>query len=315
MVSLGYENVATKLRDLMAEAGVILDLHCVSGSKIPETLQQALVSDADAVLIGGGDGTVAGAAGVFAGSEKPLGILPLGTFNLAARDIGMPLDLEAAVRALLESPAGWMDMMDIGGNPALCVLVLGFYPALKMGKPEYHGNWLIKAIRTAGLALRSAATFPPLDLILRKNGQSTRHRSRIALLTNNDYEDLFGFLPVRRSLDAGFFTLYVSNHRTRFGMFKSFLSWTLGRWKQDRELTVLQATEIEIQVPGRRKLAVMRDGEIENLPLPLRVTLLPRALRVIAPRLGAAQQGEAEREAVAGTVKNPDTKAVSPIAI
>lgn len=308
---MGYENVASRLRELMAEAGVKLDLHGVTGSEITDCLRKSLGTDADAVLIGGGDGTVACAAGVFAGSEKPLGILPLGTFNLAARDIGMPLDLEEAVRILLESPAGWMDMMDIGGKPALCVLVLGFYPALRMGKPEYHGNWLVKACRTASLALKSAATFPPLDLILRKDGQSTRHRSRIALLTNNDYEDLFGLLPVRRSLDGGFFTLYVSNHRTRFGMFKSFLSWTLGRWKQDRELTVLQATEIEIQVAGRRKLAVMRDGEIENLPLPLRVTLLPRALRVIAPRL---REESGERLSAAPDLKHPESTAVSSFA-
>lgn len=298
---LGPEKVGERLTALLKGAGVEVDLHCVPGQEIDGALQTALTGDADAVIIGGGDGTVAAAAGMFSGSEKPLGILPLGTFNLAARDVGMPLDWEKAIVALLDAPVAEMDMLDVGGNPALCVLVMGFYPALQMGKPEYHGNWLVKAWRSAAMAMRSAATFPPLDLVITSGGKRLRHRSRIALLANNDYEDLFGFIPRRKSLDAGYFTLYISTHRTRLGMVKSFLAWTLGRWKQDRELTVVQATEIEIQVPRQRKLPVMRDGEIEKVPMPLRVTLKPKALKVLAPRL--------LQEAAALEKKNADTDA------
>ncbi|MES2709370.1 MAG: diacylglycerol kinase family protein [Verrucomicrobiota bacterium] len=285
IAGLGPDKVGDRLKSLMREAGVEMDLHCVPGKEIDAALRKARAGNSDAVIIGGGDGTVAAAAGIFSGSEKPLGILPLGTFNLAARDVGMPLDWEKAAVALLESPVAEMDLLDVGGNPALCVLVLGFYPALQMGKPEYHGNWLIKAWHTAKMALRSAATFPPLNLTVTRNGKQTHHRSRIALLANNDYEDLFGFIPRRKSLSAGYFTLYISTHRTRLGMIKSFLAWTFGRWKQDRELTVVQATDIEIQVPRRRTLPMMRDGEIEKVPMPLRITLLPGALRVLAPRV------------------------------
>lgn len=284
IAGLGPDKVGERLQSLMTEAGTALDLHCVPGAEIESALKTALKSDAEAVIVGGGDGTVAAAAGIFSGSEKPLGILPLGTFNLAARDVGMPLDWEKAAAALLEAPVADMDLLDVGGKPALCVLVLGFYPALQMGQPEYHGSWLVKSWRTARTALRSAASFPPLQLVLTKDGKQTVHRSRIALLANNDYEELFGLIPRRKSLDAGYFTLYVSTHRTRLGMLKSFLAWTVGRWKQDRELTVLQATDIEIQVPRRRRLPVMRDGEIEKTQIPLRVTLLPKALRVLAPR-------------------------------
>ena len=68
----------------------------VAEDKAEETLRQALHGETDAVIVGGGDGTVAAASTVFAGQDEPLGILPLGTFNLAARDAAMSMDWQLA---------------------------------------------------------------------------------------------------------------------------------------------------------------------------------------------------------------------------
>lgn len=284
--SLGPEHVATRLREIFAELGADADVRLVRGAEIEPTLVEARDGDADAVIIGGGDGSVATAASVLAGHEKPLGILPLGTFNLAARDVGMNLDWEEAARQLTQAPEGAMDLLDVDGSLFFCVVVLGFYPALVMGKPEYHGNWLVKAWRTATASLKSAATFPPLDLVLKDDdGREVRRRTRIALMANNDYEDLFGIIPRRRSLDAGYFTVYVSTHRSRWGLLKSSLAWLMGRWKEDKELTVIHTTELEVQVKRKSRIPVMRDGEIDKLRVPFRIRIRPKALRVIAPRL------------------------------
>ena len=88
-----------------------------------------------------------------------------------------------------------------------------------------------------------------------------------------------------RSLDAGYFTLYISKHTSQWGMLKSVFQWILGRWKEDREITVLHATGLEINVKRKRRIAVMMDGEVQKLALPIRIKLVPKALRVIAPRL------------------------------
>ena len=70
----------------------------------------------DAVIVGGGDGTVAAAATIFAGQDKPLGILPLGTFNLAARDVGMPLDWQEAAKLLVTAPVRRNGFAGCGGK-------------------------------------------------------------------------------------------------------------------------------------------------------------------------------------------------------
>ncbi len=285
LVSLGPEQVEAGLREIFAEMGCGVEILNVPGAKVEETLRQALESDADAVIVGGGDGTVATAATIFANHDKPLGILPLGTFNLAARDVGMSMDWEKAAAQLVTAPVVAADLLDVGGRLYFCVVVLGFYPALVMGQEEYHGNWLVKTFRTLMDAIRSMTTFPPLNLHLNQNGSIESHRTRMALIANNDYQDMFGIIPVRSSLDAGYFTVYISKHRTRLGMARTMLAWLLGRWKLDREIISLRATTMEIDVKRKRRLAVMMDGEVDKVALPFKVTLQPKALRVISPRI------------------------------
>ncbi|TDU66575.1 diacylglycerol kinase family enzyme [Prosthecobacter fusiformis] len=289
--TLGPDVVEEGLREIFVELGCEVEISQVTGKEVQAALEKARDGTADAVIVGGGDGTVATAATVFARHDKPLGILPLGTFNLAARDVGMPLDWKEAARALVTAPVGAMDLLDVAGRLFMCVVVLGFYPALVMGRPEYHGSWIVKSGRTLWDALSSAATYPPLNLNLHSDGQLQRHRTRIALLANNDYEDIFGIIPRRRSLDAGYFTVYISKHQTRFGLVRSMVAWVLGRWKQDREIIAIQATDMEIDVRRSRRIPVMMDGEVEKLSVPFRVKLVPKALHVIAPRL--AEETEA----------------------
>ena len=283
LVRLGREPVLELLRKAFGETDIDLTLECVASSNLKAALEQACDSTADAVIIGGGDGTVASAATLLASKNKVMGILPLGTFNLAARDLGVPLDLTEAAMALANAPVTKIDAMELNGRLYLCLMVLGFYPALKLANPEHHGWWIIRALQNVRDSLRHAATFPALELSLIKDGQTIRSRSRVALIANNDYKEVFGVIPQRTSMDGGFFTVYLSRHRTRWGLVLSFLKWILGRWKQDREVTRVQTTELEIHARRKRVLPVMMDGEVQRVPLPLKIKIQPKALSVLTP--------------------------------
>ncbi|QIF04802.1 diacylglycerol kinase family protein [Roseimicrobium sp. ORNL1] len=281
--SLGPETLVEDLKAEFLKNGITATVHLVKGSELEATLKQARDDDSDAVVVGGGDGTVAAAAALLAGGDKPLGVLPFGTFNIVARDLNIPLDWQEAVAALATASPTRMDLMEVNGGLYCCVCVLGFFPALKMAQPEHHGNWVVRTLQTCWLGLRSMATFPPLDLKLMLDGKEIHRRTRFALLANNDYEEMFGLIPKRKSINGGYFTIYVSNHRTNIGMTRALISWILGRFKQDKELTIFHTDELDIVVRRKGVIPVMVDGEVKKLTSPLKIRTRPQELCVLAP--------------------------------
>ena len=85
---------------VLARSGARVSVRLASGEDIVREIKSGAESDCDTLVIGGGDGSVNVAATMLAGSQKTLGVLPLGTMNLLARDLGMPNKLEDALEAL-----------------------------------------------------------------------------------------------------------------------------------------------------------------------------------------------------------------------
>lgn len=81
-----------------------------------EMARTAIESKFDVVLVAGGDGTVRVVCGEFAGSDIPLLIVPAGTGNLLARNVGIPLDYDRALRLLAEGRAAPMDVVKYTSN-------------------------------------------------------------------------------------------------------------------------------------------------------------------------------------------------------
>lgn len=287
---MGAEVVVDGLSETWERLGCAADITRTTGNDLTAALVEARDGPSEAVVVAGGDGTVAAAAAVLAGHSKPLGILPLGTLNLAARDVGMPMDWKEAASLLVTTPEVQMDLLEVGDKLFMCIMVMGFYPTLMLGRPEYHGSWMVKTVRTLWDALRSAATYPPLNLRITDGETVHSHRTRIVLVANNDYEDIFGILPVRRSLDAGYFTIYISTHQSQWGLVKAMGEWMVGGWKQDCQVIAIRSTEVEVHMPHKRRVAVMIDGELEKMSLPFIVKIKPNALRVLSPHLSHASQ-------------------------
>ena len=81
------------------------------GSQIPELVQQAIDEGSTTVVAAGGDGTVNAVASVVVRNNATLGVLPLGTLNHFAKDLGVPIDLEAAIENVT---TGRIIQVDVG---------------------------------------------------------------------------------------------------------------------------------------------------------------------------------------------------------
>ena len=90
----------------------------------------AVASGVDLVISSGGDGTVTACAGGVAGSGVPLGVLPSGTGNLLARNLGLPLKLDAALAVALTGAERRLDVGVANGRPFVVMAGIGFDAAL-----------------------------------------------------------------------------------------------------------------------------------------------------------------------------------------
>src|SRR5262249_39576575 len=93
-----------RLSAAFVRAGITAEIRLVDGRRLRKAASrargEARRGAIDAVIAGGGDGSIRAVASVLAGTRVPLGIIPLGTFNHFAKDLGLPLDLESAVETI-----------------------------------------------------------------------------------------------------------------------------------------------------------------------------------------------------------------------
>jgi diacylglycerol kinase family enzyme len=94
--------------------------------KAPKRIRRALDRDADIIFVWGGDGIVQRCADALAGEKAALAILPAGTANLLASNLGIPADLAAAVRIGLHGGRRWLDTGSVNGEHFAVMAGAGF---------------------------------------------------------------------------------------------------------------------------------------------------------------------------------------------
>ena len=117
-----------ELRKLLFDAGHEdpLWFEVDKSRKAPKRVRRALEAGAGRVLVWGGDGMVQRCAGALAGSGAPLGIVPAGTANLLASNLGLPTDLAGSVRVALGDGTRTIDLGEIDGEHFAVMAGLGF---------------------------------------------------------------------------------------------------------------------------------------------------------------------------------------------
>jgi YegS/Rv2252/BmrU family lipid kinase len=254
------------------------------GKEIIEGARKALASKAELVVGGGGDGTINAVASVLVGTGRQFGVLPLGTLNHFAKDLGMPLKLEEAVQAIANGRPRQVDVGEVNGRIFLNNSSLGLYPDIVRDREKQQrrlgrGKWLAAAWASVA-ALRR---YPFLSVRLMVEGKRLARRTPFVFIGNNQYM-MEGFaIGERAQLSDGTLSLYVAQHPGRLGLLRLALRALMGRLAQERDFDVLLAPDFEVETL-RPQVRVATDGEVTVMNSPLRYRVLPGALTVIAPQ-------------------------------
>ncbi|MBP0447164.1 diacylglycerol kinase [Roseomonas sp. SSH11] len=247
--------------------------------------EAALATGAPIVIVGGGDGTIRSVAARLAGTERILAILPLGTLNLLARDLGMPLDPLEAAQALSRARPASIDLGEVNGQLFTCQSVIGLPNTLGRTRQRFRRkSGLHAVIRVVLAVIRALLRQRPMRLAVMAPGWRKPWRlwTRAMSIVNNGYEEGTGLMFHRARLDGGTLSLYVSRNFSVGWTARMLIAMALGSWKRSRDINILTSPAFTIH-SRRSRLLVMNDGEGSILRTPLEYRLRPRALRVLAP--------------------------------
>jgi diacylglycerol kinase family enzyme len=285
-----------RVHELFAGRGVEADVRQVPGPDLLSAARAAASSDADVVVMGGGDGTMGAGAGGLAGTGKTMGLLPLGTLNHCARDLGIPADLEEAVRIVVEGSAREIDIGEANGRVFVNNSSIGLYPdAVSLRDAWMERHSMHKWVAMGRAAVNTLRRFPVVRVTLRMPEGGVSVTTPMVFIGNNRYETRLFALGKRAALDGGELWVYLARDAGRLGFLRLGLRALVGRLDDSRDFQGLGLKELMVE-DRRRLLKVAFDGEVCQVAPPLRYQIRPRALRVMVP----PEDGETRRDEATG---------------
>jgi diacylglycerol kinase family enzyme len=254
-----------------------------SGAEVTNFARRAVARSKDGVVVaGGGDGTISAVAAELVGTGASLGILPLGTLNHFARDLQIPLELEAAVRTIRAGRTLNVDVGQVNGRFFLNNSSLGIYPGIVKEREQQQQRGRSKWFALLSAMLAMLHRYPVLSVRLKADGRELVRRTPVVFVGNNQYE-LEGLrMGTREYLDRGVLHAYVMRHTGIWGLLRLFLSALLGKLSTVKEFDAMCVKELWVE-SRRTRLSVALDGEVTVMKTPLHYGSRPAALRVVVP--------------------------------
>lgn len=278
------EGVPARLRDLFEKAGSPARIVLLRPDlDVAQTVRSVVQAGTDVAVAAGGDGTIGSVAAGLVRSSTPLGVLPLGTLNHFAKDLGIPLDLERAVDAIVGGQVVSVDVGSVNDRIFVNNSSIGIYPDIVAAREDLrrqgYRKWTAVALATA----RILRQYPGVTVRLETGTLTQTVVTPFLFVGNNQYQVGGMALGSRERLDAGRLYAYLAP-RLRAPDLPKLLALALaGRAMENRTLESFSAVGLQVETPALRRVRVALDGELTRMILPLRYRVLPGALRVIVP--------------------------------
>jgi undecaprenyl-diphosphatase len=243
-------------------------------------IDRALLEDRVIVAMGG-DGTINAVAQHLV-ARGTLGVLPGGTLNHFARDLGVR-NPSRALETLERGEPRAVDLGRIEGRFFVNNATIGLYPEVVMERDHYQWMALGKWGAAARASLRVIRRAEPLLGTISADGDARGLTAWIVFVGNNRFGAPPGRVGTRERLDEGILDVRIlttAEHGRR--RTKLALAVLRDRTWRGRRLVRREARRVEIQLTDRPRL-ISVDGEMAESTDHLIVEIVPRALRVLHP--------------------------------
>lgn len=275
------DKLVPALTNAFEAAGASAAIEPLDGKDIPAAIKKA--AKQGRVVVAGGDGTVSCAAGELAGSDVELALLPLGTLNHLARDLGLPTDLEEAAKVAATGKAAAIDVAEINGRIFVNNASIGLYPTMVRAREGLQdGKGWPKWLSTIPAAYAALDRLPHHRLRVDLGKGERTIVTSLLFVGNNVYSLDAGKIGRRASLTEGKLSVYAVAHRSRAKLLWFAARALVGRARHDVDFVTLGECEtLKVRSTGD-SIEIALDGEVQRLTSLLEFRIRPAALKVVA---------------------------------
>jgi diacylglycerol kinase family enzyme len=231
----------------------------------------------------GGDGTVNNVIQPLVHTDAVLAVIPIGTYNHLAKDLGIPLGWRAALEVAIGGATRQIDAARANDRFFVNNISMGLYPEL-VSRRESRGRDFPRWKARLLAAYSTLQKFPHVALTLESEHHQEVVRTHVLMVSNNPYDlSRIGIEAPRNRMEGGRLSVYWLPHVPRLKLMSFIAHYLAGRVSNAPGFRSFRTARLKMQT-SKKHLQVGIDGEVATMDVPLVVTTVPQALLVRVPR-------------------------------
>lgn len=263
------------------------------GSDLVDMGRKAVKDGFDLIVACGGDGTQSAVAAALAGTEAVMGVLPGGTFNYFARDLGVGETIEDALETLRDGAPRPIDVGCIENLVFLNNVSFGAYPHILKTREGIYRRWgrsRLAAYWSVLVAMRRLRH--PMDLSATVEGETRHFTTALVFVARSAYQlESFG-LEGADAVRNGQFAVLVAKAKRPMPLMRSAFRLAFGQSAKDSDFDLIVSDDLTIRT-GKSPMLVAHDGEKTVLASPFHLHVWHDGLRVLLPADGTNKTKDA----------------------
>ncbi len=231
----------------------------------------------------GGDGTINMVIQELVNTDAILGVIPAGTYNHFARDLGLPLNWREALDVVMSGAIVPIDTARINGRFFVNNVSMGLYPRFVASREEKgrdYPRWKARLYAAFGTLWK----YPHVAVTLESEHHHEVVRTHVLMISNNSYDlSRLGIEAPRTVLHEGRLSVYWLQHMPRLALTSFVAHYLAGRVHDSPGFRSFRTSRVKVQ-SSKHHLHLGIDGEVVTMETPFVITAVPQSLSVKVPR-------------------------------
>lgn len=251
---------------------------------IEDAVAEARGRRARMIVAAGGDGTAMAVAGALVGTDVPMGVLPMGTFNYFARGLGLDEVPERAARQLLAGRVEARRVGTVNGQVFLNNASIGIYPTILKERESIYRRWGRRRLMAHWSVIKTFFRFrKPMKLRLDLDGAQEDRRTALVFVGRSAFQlERFGIAGVE-AVRNGEFAVLVVRAETRADLFHRVARLAAGALEEGVDYDLYKGDRLTIAMKRKRATFLAYDGEKRRMSGPLKFEMSRSQLQLVIP--------------------------------